>query len=310
MTGRRPAPAPVERAGLVGRSPAFHRLLEQVALVAPLDVPVCLGGEAGVGKRRVARAIHEASPRAGGPFHAVACAAVPSGGLGLFAPGGPAETAAGGTLLLEDVDALGQVDQAQLVRFLAAVRRRMSGVHRKGDPDVRVLVSTTTDLKTAVATGRFREDLYLGLAVLPLRVPPLGERRDDVRPLAARFLQQAAADHRGAPLTLSPRAMAALEAADWPGNLGQLAAVIAAGVHRAVADGVRQVEEAHLLPPAVDPPSAMRTLQDATRRFQARLVARALDWTRWDVAAAAELLDLGRSHLDSLIRTYQLEPSA
>ncbi len=293
--------------GLVGRSVVFRRLLEQLALVAPLDVPVCLTGEPGVGKRRVARAIHEASPRAAGPFLGVACAG--AGALGLFAPGGVVESAAGGTLLLEDVDALGPDDQADVARLLTLVRHRLAGLHAAGDPDVRVLVSTTVDLRAAVDAGRFREDLYLVLAVMPLRVPSLAERRGDVAPLAARFLQQACGELGGQPLALSPGAVDALEAAEWRGNLRELGDVVGQGARRSAADGVRQVERAHLFPPPADGTTPERTLQEATRRFQAGLVARVLESTRGDVAAAAKLLDLRHSHLDSLIRFYQLESS-
>lgn len=295
--------------GLVGTSVAFRRLLEQVALVAPLDVPVCLTGERGVGKRRVARAIHDASPRAGGPFVAVSCPGSAGGRLELYGAGGVAATAAGGTLLLEDVDALDPGGQAELLRLLTVVRRQQAGLHRVRDADVRVLVSTTVDLRAGVDAGRFLEGLYLLLAVMPLRVPPLAERSDDVAPLAAQFLLQASAELGGQALALSPGAVSALETADWPGNLRELADVVAGGARRTAADGVRQVERSHLFPSVRDANPAERTLQAATRRFQASLVSRVLDSTRWDVAAAAQALDLRHSHLDTLIRTFHLERS-
>jgi Nif-specific regulatory protein len=189
------------------------------------------------------------------------------------------------------------------------VRRRLAGTPQIGDPDVRVLVSSGAALHAAVECGRFMADLYRVLAVMPLRVPSLAERRDDVALWAAEFLRQASADVGGQALSLSPCAVSALEAAAWPGNLRELADVVGRGARRAAADGVHRVEGAHLFPAAARPSSPQRTLQDATRRFQAGLVRRVLDGTRWDVAAAARLLGLAQPHLDTLIRTFQLGPS-
>lgn len=306
LIDRRPTPPaddlPRVGRGLVGASDAFRRLVEQLALVAPLDVPVCLVGEPGVGKRRVARAIHEASRRASGPFVGVTCTALGEGALDDDVVRG----AAGGTLFLEDVEALGADDQATLLRLLTLSRLRMAGAYDPDDTDVRVLVSATADLRAGVDAGRYREDLYLLLAVMPLRVPSLDERREDISALADRFLAQSAAEVGGPPLSLSPGALEALESAHWRGNLRELADVVAAGARRSLATGVRRLERAHLFPEA---PPPERTLQEATRRFQAGLVARVLDATRWDLVSAARQLGLGHSHLDSLIRTYQLAPS-
>jgi Nif-specific regulatory protein len=285
--------APAGR-GLVGRSAAFRRLLEQTALVAPLDVPVWLIGAPGAGITRIGRALHDASARAGGPFVAVACSELAETREQPFAPGGAASTARRGTLLLEDVDARAADDQAALLELSTAARR--------GAADVRVIASTAGELRPEVDAGRFREDLYLVLGVMPLRVPSLAERPDDVAPLAGEFLRRAGVGSTAEPLLLSPGALDALERADWPANVRQLAETVARGARRAVADGVRQVERAHLFPQAA---GTGGSLQDATRRFQSEVVARVLNDTRGDVAMAARHLGVPESHLATLIRTYQ-----
>ncbi|HEV7734625.1 MAG TPA: sigma 54-interacting transcriptional regulator [Candidatus Binatia bacterium] len=289
--------------GLVGGSDAFTTLLRQIALVAPLDVPVCIVGDAGAGTTRVARALHDAGRRATGPYVVVDC-------CGLAAERGrlsrAVAIAAGGTLLLDDVGALDLDGQADVLAVLS--HRPYRPVGSDDDvADVGVLVTAGTELQAAVDAGRFRDDLQRILGIMPLRVPSLAERRTDITMLAAHFLRQTCGE-RGLPyLTLSPGAFRAVEAAEWRGNVRELADVVAQAARRAADAGVRQIECAHLFPPAAEVTVMETTLQEATRRFQAALLVEVLEHTSWDVARTADRLDLRYAQVDSLIRTFGLD---
>jgi len=174
---------------------------------------------------------------------------------------------------------------------------------------VRVIAATNTDLQQAVAEGRFREDLFYRLQVLPVRVPSLAERREDIPLLAAFFCAQACQRHGLARLALSPNALRAAEAAEWPGNVRQLENAVEAAVIRAAGEHAKQAERVHLFPGSVGvaEPDAAATFQEATRRFQARLLHDALEAQGWNVIDTARRLDLARSHIYNLIRAFGLE---
>jgi Nif-specific regulatory protein len=156
-----------------------------------------------------------------------------------------------------------------------------------------------------VAERRFREDLFYRLQVMPLRVPALAERREDIPALATHFCEAVGRRHELGHVELSPGAIRAAEAADWPGNVRQLAHTIEAAVIRATGEGAVQVQKTHLFP---DVPSGRRqlTFQDATRRFQAGFLREVLEESGWNVAEAAQRLDLARSHVYNLIRVFCL----
>jgi Nif-specific regulatory protein len=308
---------------VVGRSAAIARLLEQVASVAPLDVTVLLTGASGTGKSLVARVIHENSPRRGGRFVAVNCAALPEtlveselfGAL----PGahstatrridGKVAAAEHGTLLLDDVTELPLSAQAKLLQLLQTRTYYALGAGRPSTADVRVIAATNLDLERAVAERRFRADLFYRLHVVPVRVPSLQERREDVDELATRFCARAVARHGLANVELSAQALRTLRAMEWPGNVRQLEHAVEAAVIRAAAQDHTQVEAAHLTAMPEAPPNVAAgtlTFQEATRRFQADFVQRVLDDCDWHVSDAARRLDIARSHLYNLIRAFGL----
>jgi DNA-binding NtrC family response regulator len=222
----------------VGRSEAMLQVFKTAARVAASGATVLILGESGTGKELVARAIHQASPRAAGPFVPVDCGAIAEGVLeselfghvrGAFtgaqsARRGLFEEASGGTLFLDEVGDVGPGLQARLLRALQEGTIRRVGANDAIPVDVRVVAATNRDLEAAVKAGRFREDLYYRLNVVTIRIPPLRDRREDVPLLAEHF---AAKHGRGEGAAISPAARALLQAYDWPGNVRELENVIA-----------------------------------------------------------------------------------
>jgi transcriptional regulator with GAF, ATPase, and Fis domain len=318
-----PLRATLRIANVIGRSQALAATLRQVALVAPVDIHVLLTGETGTGKSQLARVIHDNGPRAHHPFVEVNCAALPETLLEseLFGalPGahstavrkveGKVESADRGTLFLDEIGELSHAAQAKLLQLVQSKEYYPLGGTRPQRADVRVIAATNTDLDQAVAERRFREDLFYRLQVLPIRVPSLAERREDIPLLAAAFCAQSCARYGVPELTLSPNARRAAESAEWPGNVRQLEHAIEAAVIRAAGERARQLERVHLFPAVAGAPEAAEreTFQEATRRFQARLVKDALEANGWNVVETARQLDLARSHVYNLIRAFGLE---
>jgi two-component system response regulator HydG len=222
--------------GLIGGHPSMARLREIIALAAATEASVLVQGETGTGKELVARAIHDASPRRGGPFVRVACCALSeslleselfghvrgaftgavSGRVGRF------EAADGGTIFLDEIGDISPALQAKLLRVLQEREFERVGDNRTVKVDIRVVTATNRDLAALCREGRFRQDLYYRLAVMPLVVPPLRERRSDIPLLVAHFLDRLAA-RAGRPVPrLTAPALAALVDAPWPGNVREL----------------------------------------------------------------------------------------
>jgi two-component system response regulator HydG len=228
--------------GIIGGDPAVRALAELIERVAPSTAAVAVLGESGTGKELVARALHARSARASGPFIPVNCAAISKELIeselfghekGAFTGAaqthkGAFEEADGGTIFLDEVGELPLDLQAKLLRALESGEIKRVGASRPMNVDVRVVAATNRDLLTAAREGRFREDLYYRLCVVPLTLPPLRNRPSDIRPLAEHFLAKFAP--RGQTVRLSPAAMAALESHPWPGNIRELKNVI----HRAL----------------------------------------------------------------------------
>ncbi|MDJ0950498.1 MAG: sigma-54 dependent transcriptional regulator [Alphaproteobacteria bacterium] len=228
------------RAELIGDSAAIRQVRQAIDRVAPTASRVMITGPGGAGKEVVARLIHDQSPRANGPFVVLNCATmrpesveaelfgVEPGAGGAGSPGktGTLEQAHGGTLLLDEVADMPLETQGKIVRALQEQTFERVGGHTSVNVDVRVVASTNRDLTSEIARGRFREDLFYRLNVVPIRVPSLTERREDV-PLLVSFFMTRAAAMAGLPTrSIGDDAIAALQAHDWPGNVRQLSNVV------------------------------------------------------------------------------------
>jgi transcriptional regulator with PAS, ATPase and Fis domain len=307
--------APDRFGPLLGRSPVMRALFAHLANVAPSDSAVLIVGETGTGKELVARAIHEASSRARQPFVVVDCGALPENLLeaelfgharGAFtgadsARAGAIEAAAGGTVFLDEIGELPMAMQPKLLRVLEArtVRRIGEATHRP--VDVRFVSATHRDLAKMVATGAFREDLYFRLTVLPVVVPPLRERTEDIELLISSFWPEAIVDDD---------LLAAIAARPWRGNVRELRNFVdrarAFGVPEALAsfrDPKPMHSAARLELPSFD--QTFRAFREAWREAGDREFLRQL-LARHDqnVGQAAQAAEIDRTYLYKLIRRY------
>ncbi len=221
---------------LLGDSPAMQRLKETIALAAPSKGRVLVTGESGTGKELIARAIHDRSKRADGPFIKLNCAAIPSELIeselfgherGAFtgahqARKGKFELAHGGTLFLDEVGDMRLDVQAKLLRALQEGEVERVGGSRPIQVDVRVVAATNKDLEAAIAEGEFREDLYYRLNVVPIQAPPLRARKEDLPQLVRAFVARVCQDNDVRPKDVTDAALAALAEHDWPGNVREL----------------------------------------------------------------------------------------
>jgi DNA-binding NtrC family response regulator len=329
LLARRPlleaaAPNP---AGMVGRSPKMREALAAIARVAVGDTTVLVTGETGTGKELAARAVHDLSPRKRAPFIAVNCGALAEGVLeselfghvrGAFTGAvrdrvGVFEAADGGTIFLDEIGEMSVTLQQRLLRVLQEREVTRVGSSRAAKVDVRVVAATNRDLPALVEQGRFREDLYYRLAVFPIALPPLRDRRTDIPLLVEHTLNTLRARRQGAErLACSPFAMRLLRAYDWPGNVRHLFGVLE---RAAVEAAYGRIEAQHLpveLRPVNDNAMALRdqryrgTLPADEER--AAIVA-ALEQTGGALAQSAELLGMGRTTLWRKLKLYGLAPS-
>ncbi len=243
---------------LVGRAPAWRTVMQRIRLVAPALASVLITGETGTGKEQVARAIHQGSPRAAGPFVALNCAALVADlalselfghEKGAFTGAdrrreGRFELARGGTLFLDEVAELSAQVQAQLLRVLEQrTFERVGGAGTSLKADVRLLTATHKDLAAEVRAGRFREDLFYRLNIFPIQVPPLRERAQDIPLLTAHFLRLFRAELAMPELDISGSALRRLEQHDWPGNVRELRNTLERG---AILAGGRRIRSEHI----------------------------------------------------------------
>jgi two-component system, NtrC family, response regulator GlrR len=223
-------------AQLLGEDPVFVRAIQSIPGIAASEAPVLLLGETGTGKELCAQAIHNLSPRQGGPFIPVECGAIPENLVenelfghvrGAFTDAhcdqkGVAALAEGGTLFLDEIDSLPMPAQAKLLRFIQEGTYRPLGSQKIVSSDLRLIVASNRDLECCIREGKFRSDLYFRLNVLPLRLPPLRERRRDIALLAKHFLMAVSMAGGQPGVQFSPSALHALQNHDWPGNVREL----------------------------------------------------------------------------------------
>jgi len=338
--------ASARRHRVVGDSPALRVLLDQVSRVARTPATVLLTGESGTGKEVIARVLHEDSPRREGPFVKVNCAAIPETLIeselfgcvkGAYtgadrARDGRFQQADRGTLFLDEIADMSLAAQAKVLRALQEGEVERVGGDKPDKVDVRVVAATNRDLGGEVARGRFREDLFYRLNVIPLRVPPLRERVEDVPRLAEHFLALYAAENDLPAKRLSPEAGAALRAMSWRGNVRELRNVIErlAILGSGAVIGEEEVRTlaafgalgpAPAAPPAaaasgagkgpiattLDAVRAAGGLVAARREFERAVIELGLDATGGNVSQTAQLLMIERSNLHKKLQALGLE---
>ena len=311
----REAASPQPFAGIIGTGPAMRAALDVVARVAATDSTVLVTGESGTGKELVARALHQRSRRASGPFVAINCAALPETLLeselfghakGAFTDARTARAglflqASGGTLLLDEIGEMPASLQAKLLRVLQERSVRPVGGDHEVPVDVRIVAATNRDLESDVEEGRFRQDLFYRICVVRIELPPLRARGNDVLELAQKALERLARA-AGKPVTgISAAAAEKLLAYDWPGNVRELHNA----VERAVAltrykeltvedlpEKVRDYRSSHVIV-AGDDPEQLPTMDEVERRY----VLRVLDRVHGNKALAARVLGFDRKTL-------------
>jgi two-component system response regulator AtoC len=311
---------------LVARSPAMMAALEMARKAAPHDSPVLLSGASGTGKELVARLIHQESRRNSAAFIPVNCGAIPETLLeseffghvkGAFTGAdrersGLFEAAHGGTLFLDEVGDLPQPLQVKLLRALQEGEVRKVGGTETAKVDVRVLSATNMDLEEAVSNGEFREDLYYRLAVIPIHLPPLASRREEVPELARHLLDRHRSRMGVAVDSISPEAMEYLLDYPWPGNVRELENILERAMVLAESETIKPGD----LPEHVRVPAPQGYLADPgddlsvkrrTAELERHLIQRALDRTGGNKTQAAELLELSPRALRYKLHDYGLK---
>ncbi len=294
---------------VVGRSPAMRDVLDRVLRVGPTDATVLVTGESGTGKELVARALHVTSRRGDKPFVPVNCAAITETLLeselfghtrGAFtgatrARRGMFEEAHGGTLFIDEIGETAPGFQAKLLRALQDGEIRRVGESTPIQVDVRVIAATNQDLRRAIAERRFREDLFYRLNVVPIRIPPLRERREDVPLLAAHFLQRFN-QRTGGDKVLTPEAVESLLQHDWPGNVRELENMIE---QAAALSAGRDIRASDVQPERGSPPSvgSALTLSQAVEDAERRVIQAALDRCDHDLGRVARELGISSTTL-------------
>jgi DNA-binding NtrC family response regulator len=306
---------------VVGKSEKMNQAVETAKKVAASKATVLLLGESGTGKEIFARAIHNWSERKDQPFVAINCVGLSKELLeselfghekGSFTGAdqlkkGKMELANGGTVFLDEVGDVSQELQTKLLRFLQEREFDRVGGVKPIHVDVRIIAATNRDLEVAVKEGRFREDLFHRLNVVPIMLPPLRERREDISALARHFLQRFAKEVKKNSTEISAEALGKLSAYDWPGNVRELANVI----ERAVVLGQGSEIVPHDLPSriaAVQPDSQPDNLpyRDAMEVYRKQLVMRALAQTQGNRAAAARALGLHEKYFLRLLKSLRI----
>src|SRR5215475_7681830 len=311
---------------IVGRSRLIEELRQQIGIAAPTNGRVLIQGENGSGKELVARAIHAQSARRDGPFVEVNCAAIPEELIeselfgherGAFTGAvarrrGRFELADGGTIFLDEIADMSLKTQAKVLRVLEEQAFERVGGKETLRVDVRVIAAFNQNLQEQIAAGRFREDLFYRLNVIPIEVPSLRRRKEDIPALVEHFIALFSAENGRRPKTMSVEALAYFLSYDWPGNVRELRNM----VERLVIMARRDVIGPEDLPPPLRPRHAAgeeasqkeKTLKEAREAFERAYIRRELRLLDWNMTRTAQKLGIERSHLYRKLKVYGITP--
>ncbi len=305
---------------VIARSPAMQRLFQQVAQIADSDATVLLTGETGTGKEVLARVLHANSRRSKGPFVALNCAAISEtlfeselfGHIrGAFtnavaAKRGLFQSANGGTLFLDEIAEMSLPMQVKLLRAVQEREVREVGADYATKVDVRIITATNKDLAESVKAGTFRHDLYYRVSVVPLAIPPLRERKDDIPLLAQHFLKQSAKRSNKDVRGFTPAAMHRLMVYPWPGNVRELENA----VEKAVVMSRQDMVLPELLPTAgVASDIGLKPLTEAKEEFERSYLRNVLQMTGGNISRAAQFAGRYRADFYKMLKKYGLHPS-
>jgi two-component system nitrogen regulation response regulator NtrX len=313
------------RTDIIGESDVMRALREQIATAAPTSGRVLIHGENGSGKELVARAIHALSSRRDQPFVEVNCAAIPEELIeselfghekGAFTGAvarrrGKFETADGGTLFLDEIGDMSLKTQAKVLRALEEQVVERVGGREPLKVDVRVIAASNRNLETLIAQGNFREDLFYRLAVIPVEVPPLRARRDDIPMLVDHFVALFCVENGKRIKTVSGEALAYFLAYDWPGNIRELRNMVERLVIMTAGDVIGPDDVPAPLRPkdaAALGADGQRSLKEARDGFERAYILAELRAHDWNMTRTAERLGIERSHLYRKIKTYGITP--
>jgi len=306
---------------MIGRSPAFVQVVEQATRVAHSDVSVLLTGDSGTGKELLAAHIHHNSPFASGPFVKVNCAAIPADLIeselfghekGAFTGAstlrrGRFELADGGTIFLDEIGDLHEAAQAKLLRVLQDGEVQRVGSEQPFRVSARVICATNRNLEQLIRERRFREDLYYRLSVVPIRVPALRERLDDLQALITYFLAEFCARNNVKSKQIAPEVVTALSRYQWPGNVRELRNVVERMTILTPGDAIApDAIPLEIRQPQAQPAGALQDVRDSAERAR---ISQALEQTDWNVSGAARLLGTERTSLHKRIRALGLKRS-
>jgi two-component system response regulator AtoC len=312
--------------GIVARSPSMKGIMDTVKKVSGYRSHVLIGGESGTGKEVLARAVHRMSPWKDKPFVAVNCGAIPATLMeseffghvrGAFTDAvtdkvGLFEEADGGTLFLDEIGDLPLDLQVKFLRVIQEGEIRRVGGNTPIKMDVRIIAATARDLSEDVQNGRFREDLFYRLNVVPIHIPPLRQRREDIRPLAEHLLDRLSMRLGGGQRALAPDGMKTLMRYPWPGNVREMENILerAAILSDAATLGTEEILpllSSEPVPAAGEAVPEELSIKKATREMEKRLIERALKKTQYNRSQAARLLEISHRALLYKIKDYGLE---
>ncbi|MGE5859147.1 MAG: sigma-54-dependent transcriptional regulator [Ignavibacteria bacterium] len=310
---------------ILGKSRAITKILEMIEKVAPLDTRILITGENGTGKELVARAIHNKSSRKDGPFIEVNCAAIPNELIeselfghekGSFTGAvqqriGKFELANKGTIFLDEVGDMSQQAQAKVLRVIEDCKLERVGGAKKIEVDVRIIAATNKNLKEEIEKNNFREDLYHRLNVIPIQIPPLKERTEDIPILVEIFANEISTRYKKGLVRFDEEALKFLQGLPWSGNIRELKNFIERVI---IIIDKKEINRKDIEPLIAGGQSSLgdiinesNSFQDFKEKAEKAFIIKQLELNEWNISKTAEMLDIQRSHLYNKIKKYGIE---